>query len=228
MRDTRRSEEKRESPQNVEMTTRGLMFKDLLMLRSMKVIKFRECEDAIEVAQAVSTLSQNRHDNQVDDHVREEDETLAKKERVKEKSPVMKHHPNCPRSKSHRESKRKKHSKEGSSPPKTVIPPTQSPPKAQRKHRSSRRKRNEERSANHERGEQRRQKSLPVAPGPSVGGGKLRRNMTTVAGEEGTSRVRWLWRNNRLCKKKMLAKTKVERLSFAFYNIYINQIMLLV
>ena len=191
MRDTRRCEEKRENPQNVEMTTRGLMFKDLLMLRSMKVIKFRECEDAIEVAQAVSTLSQNLRDNQID-HVREEDETQAKKERVKEKSPVLKHHPNCPRhsSKSHRESKRKKQSKEGSSPPKTVIPPTQSPPKAPRKHRSSRRKRNEERSANQERGDQRRQKSLPVATGSSVGGGKLRRNMTTAAGEEGTSRVR--------------------------------------
>ena len=191
MRDTRRCEEKRENPQNVEMTTRGLMFKDLLMLRSMKVIKFRDCEDAIEVAQAVSTLSQNLRDNQID-HVREEDETQAKKERVKEKSPVLKHHPNCPRhsSKSHRESKRKKQSKEGSSPPKTVIPPTQSPPKAPRKHRSSRRKRNEERSANQERGDQRRQKSLPVATGSSVGGGKLRRNMTTAAGEEGTSRVR--------------------------------------
>ena len=99
MRDTRRCEEKRENPQNVEMTTRGLMFKDLLMLRSMKVIKFRDCEDAIEVAQAVSTLSQslrdnqNLHDNQID-NVREEDETQAKKERVKEKPPVLKHHPN--------------------------------------------------------------------------------------------------------------------------------------
>ena len=196
MRDTRRCEEKRENPQNVEMTTRGLMFKDLLMLRSMKVIKFRDCEDAIEVAQAVSTLSQSLHDNQnlrdnQIDHVREEDEIQAKKERVKEKSPVLKHPPNCPRhSKSHRESKRKKQSKEGSFPPKTVILPTQSPPKAPRKHRSSRRKRNEERSANQERGDQRRQKSLPVATGSSVGGGKLRRNMTTAAGEEGTSRVR--------------------------------------
>lgn len=35
-------------------------FKDLLMLRSFRVIKFRECEEALEVAQAVSTLSNQK------------------------------------------------------------------------------------------------------------------------------------------------------------------------
>lgn len=35
-------------------------FKDLLMMRSFRVIKFRECEEALEVAQAVSTLSNQK------------------------------------------------------------------------------------------------------------------------------------------------------------------------
>lgn len=38
-------------------SSRSLRFKDLLMLRSFRVIKYRECEEALEVAQAVSTLS---------------------------------------------------------------------------------------------------------------------------------------------------------------------------
>ena len=45
-------------------------FKDLLMMRSFRVIKFRECEEALEVAQAVSTLSNQKLGYQVDDHTK--------------------------------------------------------------------------------------------------------------------------------------------------------------